>query len=142
MDAHITKKVKATLEKLNISVIFIPENLTYIYQLVDVVYAPTFKKYYSESWTAWFVKQLEKAYNNETGAYRPKSLNYIKPSLAMCVVWANLAYERMKQKKETFKKKAKYLYMSGENEEMAKLMDDHYAGKHKSSYNPQPWAKK
>ena len=69
----------------------------------------------------------------------PKSLNYIKPSMAMCLVWANRAYEKMKKKK-MFKKKAEDLYMRGEDEEMAGLMNDHYAGKFKSSYDPEhPW---
>ena len=48
----------------------------------------------------------------------------------------------MKQKKAMLKKKAAELYMAGEDIEMAALMNDHYAGKFKSSYNPKPWAKK
>ena len=72
----------------------------------------------------------------------PKSLNYIKPSMALCVVWASRAYEKMKEKKKMFKKKAQDLYMRGEDKEMAALMDDHYAGKFKSSYDPElPWSK-
>ena len=40
------------------------------------------------------------------------------------------------------KKKAQDLYMRGEDKEMAALMDDHYAGKFKSSYDPDlPWSK-
>ena len=41
-----------------------------------------------------------------------------------------------------FKKKAQDLYVRGEDKEMAALMDDHYAGKFKSSYDPElPWSK-
>ena len=75
------------------------------------------------------------------GAYMPKSLNYIKPSISLCVVWVNLAYEKMKKHKSMFKRKAVELYMAGEDTEMAALMDQHYAGKFKSSYNSAPWAK-
>ena len=92
-------------------------------------------------WRAWFVKQLRKAYNHKEGAYMPKSLNYIKPSISLCVVWVNLAYEKMKKHKSMFKRKAVELYMAGEDTEMAALMDQHYAGKFKSSYNSAPWAK-
>ena len=90
------------------------------------------------------MKQLEKAYKDEeeSGVYMPKSLNYIKPSMAMCLVWANRAYEKMKTKKNMFKKKAEDLYMRGEDEEMAALMSDYYAGKFKTSYDPDhSWSK-
>ena len=140
--AHCTVKVKAALDLLQVICIFIPASLTYRYQLVDVVFAATFKSYYVGSWRAWFTKQLLKAYNSEEGAYRPKSLNYIKPSISLCVVWAQLAYDKIKQKKAMLKKKAAELYMAGEDIEMAALMNDHYAGKFKSSYNPKPWATK
>ena len=139
--AHITKKVKEKCEKLNIIVIFIPASLTYKYQFVDLYFAATFKKFYSNAWTAWFVGQLQKAYENKEGAYRPKSLNYIKPSMSLCIIWANQAYEKMKLKKPMFKRKAKDVYMRGEDVEMAALMPDHYAGKFKSSYEPDAWAK-
>ena len=62
--------------------------------------------------------------------------------MVRCVLWANTAYEKMKLRKDTFKRKAKELYMAGEDEEMTALMEDPYAGKFKSSYNPAPWAKK
>ena len=71
-----------------------------------------------------------------------KSLNYIKPSISFCVVWVNLAYEKMKQQKAMFKRKVVELYMAGEDTKMAALMDQHYAGKFKNSYNSPPWAKK
>ena len=87
------------------------------------------------------MKQLEKSYNGEEGAYRKKSLNYIRPSMVKCVLWANMAFEKMRTKKAMFKRKAKELYMAGEDAEMAVLMPDHYAGKFKSSYEPSPWAK-
>ena len=61
--------------------------------------------------------------------------------MTLCGIWANQAYEKMKLKKATFKRKAKDLYMRGEDTEMAALMPDHYAGKFKSSYNPKPWSK-
>ena len=48
---------------------------------------------------------------------------------------------KMRTKKAMFKRKAKELYMAGEDAEMAVLMPDHYAGKFKSSYEPSPWAK-
>ena len=71
-----------------------------------------------------------------------KSLNYIKPTMAMCLVWANRAYEKMKAKKNMFKKKPEDLYMRGEDEEMAALMPDYYAGKFKTSYDPEySWSK-
>ena len=54
----------------------------------------------------------------------------------------SMAFEKMRTKKALFKRKAKELYMAGEDEEMALLMPDHYAGKFKSSYKPAPWAKK
>ena len=88
------------------------------------------------------MKQLEKAYNGEEKAYMPKSLNYIKPSIAVCIIWVEAAFTKMKKKKSMFKKKAVDLYMAGEDAEMALLMDDHYAGKFKSSYNSAPWSKK
>ena len=41
-----------------------------------------------------------------------------------------------------FKKKAEDLYMRGEDEEMAALMPDYYAGKFKASYDPEySWSK-
>ena len=49
---HITQEIKAALEKLNVICIFIPASLTYKYQLVDVCYAATFKRHYSQKWTA------------------------------------------------------------------------------------------
>ena len=49
--------------------------------------------------------------------------------------------DKIKQKKPMLKKKAAELYMAGVIE-MAALMNDHYAGKFKSSYNPKPWSKK
>ena len=58
--------------------------------------------------------------------------------MAMCLVWANRAYEKMKAKKNMFKKKAEDLYMRGEDEEMAALMPDYYAGKFKAGYDPGP----
>ena len=138
---HITQEIKAALEKLNVICIFIPASLTYKYQLVDVCYAATFKRHYSQKWTAWMVKQLEKAYDGIEGAYMKKSLNYIKPTLARCVVWSQFAHEKMKLQKSMFAKKATALYMNGEDEEMAALMPDFYAGKFKKSYNAAPWAK-
>ena len=140
--AHTTVKVKALLELLKIIAVFIPASLTYKYQFVDVYFAATFKKYYVAMWRAWFVKQLQKAYNGGEGAYMPKSLNYIKPSISLSVVWSNLAYEKMKKHKSMFRRKAVELYMAGEDTEMAGLMDQHYAGKFKASYNAAPWAKK
>ena len=125
-------------------VMFIPARLTYLHQLVDVCFAATFKKFYAQGWTAWIVKQLEKAYKDEeeSGAYMSKSLNYIKPTMAMCLVWANRAYEKMKAKKNMFKKKAEDLYMRGEDEEMTALMPNYYAGKFKSSHDPEhSWSK-
>ena len=140
--SHTTKKIQDLLTLLNIIAIFIPASLTYKYQLVDIVFAGTFKRYYIALWRAWFVKQLKKAYNNEEGAYMAKSLNYIKPSISLCVVWVNLAYEKMRRQKAMFKRKAVELYMAGEYSKMAALMDQHYAGKFKNSYNSAPWAKK
>ena len=62
--------------------------------------------------------------------------------MAMCLVWANRAYEKMKAKKNMFKKKAEDLYMRGKDEEMAALMPDCYAGKFKASYDPEySWSK-
>ena len=49
--------------------------------------------------------------------------------------------QEMKLQKSMFAKKAKSLYMNGEDEEMAALMPDFYAGKFKKSYNAAPWAK-
>ena len=41
-----------------------------------------------------------------------------------------------------FKKKAEDLYMVGEDEEMAALMPDYYAGNFKGSYDPEySWTK-
>ncbi len=90
----------------------------------------TFKRHYASWWTNWFVKQLEKAYNGEEGAYMPKSLNYINPTLALCVVWSQFAHEKMKMQKNMFARKAKELHMTGEDPEMAALMEDFYAGKY------------
>ena len=115
--------------------------MTYKYQLVDVAYAATFKSYISGRWTNWFVKQLEKAYNGEEGAYRPKSLNYIKPSMALCVVWSQFAHEKMKLQKKMSARKAKELHMTGEDPEMEKRMKDFYAGKYKNAYNHAPGSK-
>ena len=140
--AHCTRKVKALCDKLNIVVIFIPASLTYKYQLVDVCFAATFKEYYSTLWTRWFVGQLEKAYMGEGKAYMPKSLNYIKPSIAVCILWVQVAFAKMKRNKSMFKRKAVDLYMAGEDAEMALLITDQYAGKFKSSYNSAPWSKK
>ena len=70
-----------------------------------------------------------------------KSLNYIKPSVSLCVMWVNLAYEKTKWQKAMFKRKAVELYMAGEDTKMAALMDQHYAGKFKNNYNSAPWAK-
>ena len=39
-----------------------------------------------------------------------------------------------------FAKKAKALYMNGEDEEMEALVPDCYAGEFKKSYNAAPWA--
>ena len=64
-----------------------------------------------------------------------KSLNYIKPTLARCVVWSQFAHEKMKLQKSMFAKKATALYMNGEDEEMAALMPDFYAGEFKKSYS-------
>ena len=108
---------------------------------MNLYFASTFKKVYCIVWTAWFVAQLQKAYENKEGAYRPKSLNYIKPSMSLCIIWANQAYEKMKLKKPMFKRKAKDVYMSGEDVEMAALMAAHYAGKFKSNYGPHAWGK-
>ena len=47
----------------------------------------------------------------------------------------------MKLEKATFKRKANDLFMRGEDAEMLALMPDHYAGKFKSRYNPEPWLK-
>ena len=139
---HVTQKVKTLCDKLNIIVIFIPASLTGKYHHVDVCYAGPFEQTYTQYRTAWFVKQLQKAYKGEEGAYRHKSKNFIRPSMVRCVLWANMAHEKMKLQKETFKRKAKELYMASEDEEMTVLMQDHYAGKFKCSYNPAPWAKK
>ena len=111
-----------------LSIVTIPASLTYKYQLVDVCYAATFKRHYSQKWTAWMVKQLEKAYDGIEGAYMKKSLNYIKPTLARCVVWSQFAHEKMKLQKSMFAKKATALYMNGEDEEMAALMPDFLRG--------------
>ena len=56
------QRFQAYCEKLNIirKFIFIPAILAYKYQLVDVCFAPNFKKFYTQGWTAWFVKQLQK----------------------------------------------------------------------------------
>ena len=56
------QRFQAYCEKLNIIriFIFIPAILTYKYQLVDVCFAPNLKKFYTQGWTAWFVKQLQK----------------------------------------------------------------------------------
>jgi len=70
-----------------------------------------------------------------------KSLNYIKPTLARYLVWSQFAHEKMKLQKNMSAKKATALYMNGEDEEMAALMPDFYAGKFKKSYNAAPWAK-
>ena len=118
----------------NIIVIFILASLTWKYQLVDVCFAGTFKNYYTQFWTNWFVKQLEKAYNGEEGAYRKKSLNYIRPSMVKCVLWANTAFEKMRTKKAMLKRKAKELYMAGEDEEMAALMPDDSTTQENSSH--------
>ena len=60
----------------------------------------------------------------------------------MCLVWANRAYEKMKENKNMFKKKAEDLYMRGKDEEMAALMPDCYAGKFKANYDPEySWSK-
>ena len=48
----------------------------------------------------------------------------------------------MKKHKELIAKKAGELYIAGEDSEMAALMDDHYAGKHESTYVVAPWEKK
>ena len=61
--------------------------------------------------------------------------------MSLCIIWANQAYEKIKLKKPMFKRKAKDVYMRGEDVEMAALMADHYAGKFKSSYEPHAWAK-
>ena len=78
-------------------------------------------------WTRWFVGQLEKAYKGDGKAYMPKSLNSItgKPSIAVCIIWVEAAFTKMKKKKSMFKKKAVDLYMAGEVAEMALLIDDH-----------------
>ena len=76
---------------------------------------------------------------NHVGFHNVPVKNY---DMALCVVWESRAYEKMKEKKKMFKKKAQDLYMRGEYKEMAALMDDHYAGKFKSSYDPElPWSK-
>ena len=62
--------------------------------------------------------------------------------IALCVVWANPAYEKMLLQKPIFKRKAQEPYMIGEDAEMAALMPDHYAGKYKKSYDPAPWSNK
>ena len=85
---HLTAAIKEVLKILNIISIFIPASLTYKHQLVDLVYAATFKRHLSGRWTNWFVEQLQKAETGEDGAYMPKSLNYIKPTMALCVVWS------------------------------------------------------
>ena len=45
----------------------------------------------------------------------------------MCLVWANRAYEKMKAKKNMFKKKSEDLYMREEDEDIAALMPDYNA---------------
>ena len=54
--------------------------------------------------------------------------------MSLCVIGANQAYEK------DVERKAKDVYMRGEDVEMAALMPDHYAGKFKSSYEPNAWA--
>ena len=68
-------------------------------------------------------------------------MNYIRPSMALCVVWSQFAHEKMKTHKKMFARKAKELYMTGEDPEMEALMQDFYAGKYKNAYKASPWSK-
>ena len=59
-------------------------------------------------------KRLERAYagvNEADPDFMPKSLNYIKPSIADCIVWANRAWEKLKQHKEMLRDGADKLYV-------------------------------
>ena len=135
--AHLTKQVRAALKVLRIHVVMIPASLTYKYQLVDVFIAAIFKRYIANEWTEWMVKKLERAYEHQEG-YMEKSGNYIKPSVANCVVWANKAWEKMKTHAAEIRKTAdEKCYMGKEDAEMAPRMVEYYAGKFKCSYEPE-----
>ena len=54
---------------------------------------------------------------------------YVKPSLALCVIWSNKAWEELKGKKQNIIKKAKDLHMLGIDTEIIPFMSDYYAGK-------------
>ena len=135
--AHLTKRVRAALKVLRIHVVLIPASLTWKYQLVDVFIAAIFKRYISDEWTQWMVKKLERSYEHQEG-FMKKSGNYIKPSVAHCVVWANKAWEKMKKHAAAIRKTAdEKCYMGKEDVEMAPRMVEYYAGKFKCSYEPE-----
>jgi len=100
-------------------------------QLVDVYLAALFKRAIAKQWTDWMALRLKEAYEKAEDAQevsRQQSGNYIAPSLALCVIWSNKAWEQLKSKKTMIRKKAKQLHMLGVDEEITPFMPDYYGG--------------
>ena len=112
--------------------------MTYKYQLIDVIIAAILKRYIAAFWSAWMAKRLEKCYDTQEG-YRPASLNYIKPTLGRCVVWANSSWKKINKHKRVIAKRAKDLYMHGNDTEIMPFLDDYRKGKFECSYKPEKY---
>ena len=111
--AHICPEVIKLTKKINLHTILIPASMTYKYQLVDVLIAAIFKKYVQNYWRAWMARRVLKAMEEDVN-YRHESFNYIEPSIALCVVFANKAYQKVQKtlnEKGQIKRCADKLYM-------------------------------
>ena len=134
--SHLAPSIRVKLKAANVHVFCLPTSITHKYQLVDVYIAALLKRCIAKQWALWISLQLKKAYeggNDNEEVFMQQSGNYMKPSLALCVIWSNKAWEELKGKKQKICKKAKDLHMLGIDTEIIPFMSDYYAGKFKGN---------
>ena len=89
LKSHLAPSIRAKLKAANIHVFCLPPSMTHKYQLVDVYIAALLKRCIAKQWALWISLQLKKAYeggNDNEEVFMQQSGNYIKPSLALCVI--------------------------------------------------------